>query len=269
MVAEIEPVFDSSLNPKTNAAEGHERARKSWLICDPKRFMLHNVRLHLIRTSIRFVTYLLILAIGFRHVDTDQMARGFPASDDRPNNEHAMIRVEGYEKSYRNTIAVRGLSFEVAAGSVLGVVGPNGAGKTTTMRALCGIIPPSQGRLWVAGHDVVEEPIKAKSQLAFIPDEPQLFDVLTVWEHLEFTASVYQIPNFADEARQLLEKLLDLRVEQRSFQEPTLCWSGVEVLRARRFKLPATTMQPRPSPRATTRAITRMTLLSPAMARSC
>ena len=117
-----------------------------------------------------------------------------------------MIRVEGYEKSYRNTVAVRGLSFAVAAGSVLGVVGPNGAGKTTTMRALCGIIPPSQGRLWVAGHDVVEEPIQAKSQLAFIPDEPQLFDVLTVWEHLEFTASVYQIPNFADEARELLEK---------------------------------------------------------------
>jgi ABC-2 type transport system ATP-binding protein len=117
-----------------------------------------------------------------------------------------MIRVEGYEKSYRDTVAVRGLSFEVAAGSVLGVVGPNGAGKTTTMRALSGIIPPTRGKLSVAGHDIVEDPIAAKSQLAFIPDEPQLFDVLTVWEHLEFTASVYRMTNFEAEAERLLEK---------------------------------------------------------------
>ena len=115
-----------------------------------------------------------------------------------------MIRVEGYEKTYRDTVAVRGLSFEVAAGSVLGVVGPNGAGKTTTMRALSGIIPPTRGRLSVAGHDIVEDPIAAKSQLAFIPDEPQLFDVLTVWEHLEFTASAYRMSTFADQAEQLL-----------------------------------------------------------------
>ena len=117
-----------------------------------------------------------------------------------------MIRVEGYEKSYRETFAVRGLSFEVAAGSVLGVVGPNGAGKTTTMRALAGIIPPSAGRLSVAGHDIVEDSIAAKSQLAFIPDEPQLFDVLTVWEHLEFTASIYRMSQFAPEAERLLEQ---------------------------------------------------------------
>lgn len=117
-----------------------------------------------------------------------------------------MIRVEGYKKAYRNTVAVRGLSFEVPAGSVLGVVGPNGAGKTTTMRALCGIIPPSAGRLLVAGHDIVEDPIGAKSQLAFIPDEPQLFDVLTVWEHLEFSASIYQLQNFQEEAERLLDQ---------------------------------------------------------------
>lgn len=117
-----------------------------------------------------------------------------------------MIRVEGYKKAYRDTVAVRGLSFEVAAGSVLGVVGPNGAGKTTTMRALCGIIPPSAGRLMVAGHDIVEDPIAAKSQLAFIPDEPQLFDVMTVWEHLEFSASIYRLHHFQAEAERLLEQ---------------------------------------------------------------
>ena len=115
-----------------------------------------------------------------------------------------MIHVENFEKNYRETVAVRGLSFEVPAGSILGLVGPNGAGKTTTLRALAGIIPPSRGRLRVAGHDVVQEPVAAKSQLAFIPDEPQLFDVLTVWEHLEFTASVYRLPVFKVEAERLL-----------------------------------------------------------------
>lgn len=91
-----------------------------------------------------------------------------------------MIHVENFEKNYRETVAVCGLSFEVPAGSILGLVGPNGARKTTTLRALAGIIPPSRGRLQVAGYDVVQEPVAAKSQLAFIPDEPQLFDVLTV-----------------------------------------------------------------------------------------
>ena len=115
-----------------------------------------------------------------------------------------MIEVEHYEKNYRETVAVRGLSFDVPAGAILGLVGPNGAGKTTTLRALAGIIPPSRGRLRVAGHDVVQEPTAAKSQLAFIPDEPQLFDVLTVWEHLEFTASVYRVPAFEPHAERFL-----------------------------------------------------------------
>ncbi|MBC7964950.1 MAG: ABC transporter ATP-binding protein [Fuerstia sp.] len=115
-----------------------------------------------------------------------------------------MIQVEHYEKNYRETVAVRGLSFDVPAGAILGLVGPNGAGKTTTLRALAGIIPPSRGRLRVAGHDVVQEPTAAKSQLAFIPDEPQLFDVLTVWEHLEFTASVYRVPAFEPHAEKFL-----------------------------------------------------------------
>jgi ABC-2 type transport system ATP-binding protein len=74
------------------------------------------------------------------------------------------------------------------------------------MRALAGIIPPTKGRLTIAGHDIVADPIAAKNQLAFIPDEPQLFDVLTVWEHLEFTASVYRVDSFSQAANELLEK---------------------------------------------------------------
>ena len=117
-----------------------------------------------------------------------------------------MIRVEDYHKSYRETVAVDGLSFEVAAGSIMGLVGPNGAGKTTTMRALAGIIRPTSGRLSIAGHDVVHDSIAAKRALAYVPDDPKLFDALTVWEHLEFIASAYRVDNFVSKGEALIEQ---------------------------------------------------------------
>jgi ABC-2 type transport system ATP-binding protein len=116
-----------------------------------------------------------------------------------------VIQVVDYHKVYRDLTAVAGLSFEVRGGSVLGLVGPNGAGKTTTLRALAGIIPPTRGRLVVAGHDIVADPVAAKRCLAYVPDDPKLFDALTVWEHLEFIASAYQVVGFETHAAQFLE----------------------------------------------------------------
>ena len=116
-----------------------------------------------------------------------------------------MIQVVDYHKTYRDLTAVAGLSFEVRDGSILGLVGPNGAGKTTTLRALAGIIPPTRGRLIVAGHDIVADPIAAKRQLAYIPDDPKLFDSLTVWEHFEFIASAYRVEQFESKAEHYLE----------------------------------------------------------------
>jgi ABC-2 type transport system ATP-binding protein len=118
-----------------------------------------------------------------------------------------VIQVTDYHKTYGDTLAVRGLSFQVPAGAILGLVGANGAGKTTTLRALAGIIPPTQGLLLVAGHDVVRDSIRAKSKLAYVPDDPKLFDELTVWEHLEFIAAAYRVANFQPAAEQLLRDL--------------------------------------------------------------
>ena len=118
-----------------------------------------------------------------------------------------MIQVIDYHKTYGETVAVRGLSFQVPAGAVLGLVGANGAGKTTTLRALAGIIPPTQGQLLIAGHDVVREPVAAKSKLAYVPDDPKLFDELTVWEHFEFIAAAYRVQNFHPIAEALLGTL--------------------------------------------------------------
>jgi ABC-2 type transport system ATP-binding protein len=116
------------------------------------------------------------------------------------------IVVEDYVKSYGNTVAVRGLSFRVDPGQILGLVGPNGAGKTTTLRALAGILQPTSGRLFVDGHDVEREPVQAKAALAYIPDEPKLFDQLTVWEHFRFIASAYRLHGWTEGAEALLDR---------------------------------------------------------------
>jgi ABC-2 type transport system ATP-binding protein len=119
----------------------------------------------------------------------------------------ALIQVSDFHKTYRETVAVAGLSFEVAPGEILGLVGPNGAGKTTTLRAIAGIIPPTRGRLAVGAKDVVGDPVAAKKQLAYVPDDPKLFDTLTVWEHLEFVAAAYRVDDFDRKACELLAQL--------------------------------------------------------------
>jgi ABC-2 type transport system ATP-binding protein len=74
------------------------------------------------------------------------------------------------------------------------------------MRALAGIIRPTRGTLKIAGHDVVNDPLAAKRELAYIPDDPKLFDALTVWEHLEFMASAYRVTDFIPKAEALLQQ---------------------------------------------------------------
>ncbi len=118
----------------------------------------------------------------------------------------AMIDVQGFTKQYGDFTAVSGLSFTVQAGEVLGLVGPNGAGKTTTLRSIAGIIPPSIGTIRIAGHDLLADPIGAKRQLAFFPDEPRLFDYLTVRQHLAFVARLYGVIDHEAVARPLLEE---------------------------------------------------------------
>jgi ABC-2 type transport system ATP-binding protein len=118
-----------------------------------------------------------------------------------------MIQVEELTKLYGQFTAVSGVSFSVAAGEVVGLVGPNGAGKTTTLRCLAGIIPPSQGSVRIAGHDLASEPVKAKRELAFFTDEPRLFDHLTVWQHLNFVARIYGVEGYEKTGADLLEEL--------------------------------------------------------------
>lgn len=117
------------------------------------------------------------------------------------------LALTGFAKLYGDFVAVRDLSFTVAPGEVLGLVGPNGAGKTTTLRALAGILAPSRGSVVLDGIDLARDPIAAKRRLAFIPDEPQLFDYLTVDEHLRFVARLFSVPEAEARIAPLLEEL--------------------------------------------------------------
>ena len=118
-----------------------------------------------------------------------------------------MIEVQALTKKYGAFMAVKELSFAVRGGEVLGLVGPNGAGKTTTLRCLAGIIPMSAGTVRIVGRDIATEPVAAKRELAFFPDEPRLFDYLTVRQHLSFVARIYGVPDHEEIARPLLEEL--------------------------------------------------------------
>ncbi|HZP47374.1 MAG TPA: ABC transporter ATP-binding protein [Vicinamibacterales bacterium] len=117
------------------------------------------------------------------------------------------LEVENLRRTYDGFVAVDDLSFSVAAGEIVGLIGPNGAGKTTTLRSLAGILRPTAGRIRIDRHDIVADPIEAKRRLAFMPDEPHLFEYLTVEEHLRLVARLYTVADFESRWRALVQEL--------------------------------------------------------------
>ena len=87
--------------------------------------------------------------------------------------------------------AVKDLTLQVEAGSIHAFMGPNGAGKTTTIKMCTGLLLPDQGHVRIAGHDVVDDGIEARRLLAYVPDEPYLYERLTAREFLQFTGRLY------------------------------------------------------------------------------
>jgi ABC-2 type transport system ATP-binding protein len=128
--------------------------------------------------------------------------------------------VEHLTRTYAGTggpafTAVDDLSFEASSGEIVGLIGPNGAGKTTTLRCIAGILRPSSGTVAIDGHDIVADSIAAKRRLAFMPDEPHLFEYLTVAEHLRLIGRLYGVEDFDRRARALIEEL-ELSGKERS-----------------------------------------------------
>jgi len=120
-----------------------------------------------------------------------------------------LLVVQGLTKRYRKFTALSDVSFSVAAGEIVGLLGPNGAGKTTTLRCISGIVRPTAGRVSVGGYDLAGQEQDAKRLLAFVPEQPNPYEMLTVWEHLHFVAHAYGTTDGFDErANALLERFV-------------------------------------------------------------
>ena len=104
-----------------------------------------------------------------------------------------MLRIEHFTKTYGDKTAVDDLSLHIAPGEIFGFIGHNGAGKTTTLKACCGILQFDKGEIYVAGHSVKSDPIACKRELAYIPDNPDLYEFLTGIQYLNFIADIYGV----------------------------------------------------------------------------
>jgi ABC-2 type transport system ATP-binding protein len=105
-----------------------------------------------------------------------------------------VISVSHLTRKYGAITAVDDLCFDVREGEVLGLLGPNGAGKTTTMRMVTGFLPPSKGRVRIAGYDLYDSPIQAKQKIGYLPEQPPLYPDMTVRRYLAFVAALKDVP---------------------------------------------------------------------------
>jgi ABC-2 type transport system ATP-binding protein len=104
-----------------------------------------------------------------------------------------MIRTEHLVKTFGATTAVDDLSLTVARGEFMCFLGPNGAGKTTTIKVLTGLLRPTSGRALIGGFDITAQPVEAKRLVGYVPDQPFLYERLTVTELMRFVAGLYEL----------------------------------------------------------------------------
>ncbi len=104
-----------------------------------------------------------------------------------------MLKIEGFTKRYGEKVAVNNLNLHIAPGEIYGFIGHNGAGKTTTLKACCGLLKATEGTILINGKSIADEPIACKKEMAYIPDNPDLYDFLTGYDYLNFVADVYGV----------------------------------------------------------------------------
>src|SRR5690349_19559737 len=124
------------------------------------------------------------------------------------SGENSALQLRGLTKRF-DRLAVDALDLTVHAGEFYALVGPNGAGKTTTLRMVAGLLKPDAGAIGIFGIDALRDPVAAKQVLAWVSDEPMIYDKLTPSEYLEFVAGLWGIATARAQgaARQLLISL--------------------------------------------------------------
>lgn len=116
-----------------------------------------------------------------------------------------MLKVENIVKRFSQLLAVNDVSFEVDDGEIFGFLGPNGAGKTTTIKIISGLIKPTSGNVYLDKINVIKNPIEAKRNIAYIPDEPFVYPYLTGREFLNFIAEIYSIKDCEKDIKDFLD----------------------------------------------------------------
>ena len=119
-----------------------------------------------------------------------------------------MVQAQGLTKTYGSLVALRDFSLDVREGEIVALVGPNGAGKTTALKLLVGLLTPTDGSVRLGGLDVIRDALAVKRLVAFLPDQPFLYEQLTVKEMLEFIGGMYELP--LQRLRERAEQLLTL-----------------------------------------------------------
>lgn len=119
-----------------------------------------------------------------------------------------MLKITGLTKTYGDKKAVDNLSLTIKKGEICGFIGHNGAGKTTTIKAVCGILCPDKGEILIAGESIKENPLAAKAKIAYIPDNPDLYEFMSGIQYLNFVADIFGIA--ADVRKERIEKYAEL-----------------------------------------------------------
>lgn len=113
-----------------------------------------------------------------------------------------VLKVTNLKKRYKSTNAVDGISFSLNKGEIVALTGPNGAGKTTTIKCILGLLRKNDGKIFINGENNSSKEVKYK--LAYIPETPDIYPMLTVWEHIKFMAMVYKINVWQERAEKIL-----------------------------------------------------------------
>ena len=118
-----------------------------------------------------------------------------------------MLKIEHLTKIYGDKKAVDDLSLHIRPGEIYGFIGHNGAGKTTTIKACCGILQQEEGDIWIDGVSIREAPLGCKAKLAYIPDNPDLYEFMTGIQFLNFVADIFGVS--AEDRRERIRKYAD------------------------------------------------------------
>ena len=121
--------------------------------------------------------------------------------------ENIILKIEHLTKIYGDKKAVDDLSLHIRPGEIYGFIGHNGAGKTTTIKACCGILQQEEGDIWIDGVSIREDPLGCKAKLAYIPDNPDLYEFMTGIQFLNFVADIFGVS--AEDRRERIRKYAD------------------------------------------------------------